>query len=177
MQCSILNGMVFGLSLLFFEYVLLPSLSMIMGHFLSSGEEDSRVWMHVQPVLSALFNMFWVMPIFVLSRIINTIWFQVRKRILKNYYFCVHVLRFLCVSKLEISILFCLCQDNLRHICLSILSALFPQFFLKVIWYIERVLARGKQNQVEKKNSHLLLDPVKEYSRRNRVRGWRSNLV
>ena len=131
MQCSILNGMVFGLSLLFFEYVLLPSLSMIMGHFLSSGEEDSRVWMHVQPVLSALFNMFWVMPIFVLSRIINTIWFQVRKRILKNYYFCVHVLRFLCVSKLEISILFCLCQDNLRHICLSILSALFPQFFFK----------------------------------------------
>ncbi|KAG0715929.1 Etoposide-induced protein 2.4 [Chionoecetes opilio] len=76
MQCSILNGIVFGLSMLFFEYVLLPSLSVVMGYFLASAEGDSRVWMYVQPVLSALFNMFWVMPIFILSRIINTIWFQ-----------------------------------------------------------------------------------------------------
>ncbi|XP_045139186.1 etoposide-induced protein 2.4 homolog isoform X1 [Portunus trituberculatus] len=75
MQCSILNGLVFGLSLLFFEYVLLPGLSAIMGHFLGSGEE-STIWNHVHPVLSTLFNLFWLLPIFILSRIINTIWFQ-----------------------------------------------------------------------------------------------------
>ncbi|KAK8405067.1 hypothetical protein O3P69_001562 [Scylla paramamosain] len=75
MQCSILNGLVFGLSLLFFEYVLLPGLSAIMGYFLASGGE-STIWMHVQPVLSTLFNLFWLLPIFILSRIINTIWFQ-----------------------------------------------------------------------------------------------------
>lgn len=77
MQCCILNGVVFGLSLLFFEYALLPGLSVMMGYLLGNGEEDSRVWMYVQPVLSALFNMFWVLPIFALSRLINTIWFQV----------------------------------------------------------------------------------------------------
>ncbi|XP_050715792.1 etoposide-induced protein 2.4 homolog isoform X1 [Eriocheir sinensis] len=76
MQCCILNGVVFGLSLLFFEYALLPALSLMMGYLLGSGEKDSRVWMYVQPVLSALFNMFWVLPIFGLSRLINTIWFQ-----------------------------------------------------------------------------------------------------
>lgn len=76
MQCCILNGVVFGLSLLFFEHALLPGLSVMMGYLLSSGE-DSTVWVYVQPVLSALFNMFWVLPIFLLSRIINTIWFQV----------------------------------------------------------------------------------------------------
>lgn len=75
LQCCILNGLVFGLSLFFFNYLLLPLLQLVLGLFLADG--GGPVWVYVRPTLTVIFNMLWVLPLFVLSRIINTIWFQV----------------------------------------------------------------------------------------------------
>ncbi|XP_071536497.1 etoposide-induced protein 2.4 homolog isoform X2 [Panulirus ornatus] len=74
LQCCILNGVVFGLSLVFFNYMLLPGLKQALSLFLD--ERAGSVWLYVRPTLTAVFNMLWVLPLFVLSRIINTIWFQ-----------------------------------------------------------------------------------------------------
>ncbi|KAG7160282.1 etoposide-induced protein 2.4 homolog isoform X2 [Homarus americanus] len=74
LQCCVLNGAVFGLSLVIFNYILLPGLKQVLGLFLDEGA--GAVWQYVRPTLTAVFNMLWVLPLFVLSRIINTIWFQ-----------------------------------------------------------------------------------------------------
>lgn len=43
-----------------------------------SGESStaSFVWGWLQPVLSLLFGMVWVLPLFILSRVVNSLWFQ-----------------------------------------------------------------------------------------------------
>nr|XP_045594843.1 etoposide-induced protein 2.4 homolog isoform X2 [Procambarus clarkii] len=74
LQCCILNGAVFGLSVALFHYMLLPGLKQVLGLFLD--EEAGPVWSLVLPTLTTIFNTLWVLPLFVLSRIINTIWFQ-----------------------------------------------------------------------------------------------------
>lgn len=73
-QCCILNGVVFGLSLVFFNYLLLPLLKRGVGLFVDDGA--GTVWRYAQPTLTIIFDMLWVLPLFVLSRIINTVWFQ-----------------------------------------------------------------------------------------------------
>ncbi|ROT78274.1 etoposide-induced protein 2.4 homolog isoform X1 [Penaeus vannamei] len=73
-QCCVLNGVVFGLSLVIFNYLLLPMLKQVLSLFLAEGA--GAVWHYARPTLTAVFDMLWVLPLFVLSRIINTIWFQ-----------------------------------------------------------------------------------------------------
>ncbi|CRK95624.1 CLUMA_CG009082, isoform A [Clunio marinus] len=71
-QCCILNGGIFLLSLLFFDYMLLPALKTIITYFLG----HSQVWDFIQMTLSWIFSFIWIVPLFVLSKIINTFWFQ-----------------------------------------------------------------------------------------------------
>lgn len=77
-QCCALNGGVFWASILIFECGLLPFLkyllTIIFGHSPGMG---MTVWSWMKPFLSLTFGTVWVLPLFVLSRIVNSLWFQV----------------------------------------------------------------------------------------------------
>ncbi|CAD1470917.1 unnamed protein product, partial [Heterotrigona itama] len=76
-QCCALNGGVFWASILIFECGLLPFfkylLTIIFGHSPGMG---MTVWSWMKPFLSLTFGTVWVLPLFVLSRIVNSLWFQ-----------------------------------------------------------------------------------------------------
>lgn len=76
-QCCALNGGVFWASILIFECGLLPFLkyllSIIFGHSPGMG---TTVWSWTKPFLSLTFGTVWVLPLFLLSRIVNSLWFQ-----------------------------------------------------------------------------------------------------
>lgn len=72
LQCCALNGGVFWASIMVFEYGLLPGLKLL----LSQLGQNSMVWSWVQPILSLLFGMIWVLPLFLLSKVVNGLWFQ-----------------------------------------------------------------------------------------------------
>lgn len=76
-QCCGLNGGVFWLSIIMFEYVLLPSLKYLLISILGQSTVASTVWSWSLPVLSWTFSALWVLPLFLLSKIVNTLWFQV----------------------------------------------------------------------------------------------------
>uniref|UniRef100_A0A182JQX3 Etoposide-induced protein 2.4 n=1 Tax=Anopheles christyi TaxID=43041 RepID=A0A182JQX3_9DIPT len=76
LQCSLLNGGIFMLSILFFEYVVLPGLHLFLWYLFRNSTTMTTVWGWMQPSLSLLFNSFWVAPLFLLSKIVNSLWFQ-----------------------------------------------------------------------------------------------------
>lgn len=77
LQCCALNGGVFGCSLLVFEYGVLPLLkyllTVLFGHSSSTGKS---LWSWMKLFLSWTFGAFWVLPLFLLSKIVNSLWFQ-----------------------------------------------------------------------------------------------------
>lgn len=74
-QCCTLNGGIFCLSIVIFEYVILPSLGSIMS--ITFGNFNENIWLWTRSLLSWTFGAVWVLPIFLLSKIINSLWFQV----------------------------------------------------------------------------------------------------
>lgn len=76
-ECCVLNGMVFWVSITIFESGLLPFikylLTIIFGH---SPGMAATVWSWTQPFLSFTFETVWVLPFFLLSRIVSSFWFQ-----------------------------------------------------------------------------------------------------
>ncbi|CAG9113948.1 hypothetical protein JYU34_008892 [Plutella xylostella] len=77
LQSCALNGGIFWFSILIFEYALLPGVkylvSVVFGH--DPGVAHS-VWGWMQPFLSMTFRMIWVLPLFLLSKLVNSLWFQ-----------------------------------------------------------------------------------------------------
>jgi len=73
-KCSVLNGAVFWTSIILFENVVLPSVQLIVNLFTAGSGET--VWAYTEPVLSMAFSTLWVLPFFLLSKIVNAIWFQ-----------------------------------------------------------------------------------------------------
>lgn len=73
LQCSLLNGGIFLLSILLFDYVLIPFLGSIITYCLG---QSAMLWATTKASLSFIFSFIWVVPLFVLSKIINTFWFQ-----------------------------------------------------------------------------------------------------
>lgn len=71
-QCCALNGGIFLLSILFFDYILMAYLKNIITYFMG----QSTIWNFIQTTLSWIFSFIWIVPLFVLSKIINTFWFQ-----------------------------------------------------------------------------------------------------
>lgn len=71
-----LNGGIFMLSILFFEYAVLPGLHLFLWYLFRNSTTMTTVWGWMQPSLSLLFNSLWVTPLFLLSKIVNSLWFQ-----------------------------------------------------------------------------------------------------
>ncbi|XP_059618624.1 etoposide-induced protein 2.4 [Phlebotomus argentipes] len=76
LQCSALNGGVFWASIAIFECVILPALKVLLTFMLSNDGFGMNVWSWMQPFLSLIFRMIWVLPLFALSKIVNSLWFQ-----------------------------------------------------------------------------------------------------
>jgi hypothetical protein len=77
-KCCLLNGCVFWASIVFFESILLPSIQAVLYLvFGNSSEHADKLWTsYTLPVLSFTFSALWVLPFFLLSKIVNAIWFQ-----------------------------------------------------------------------------------------------------
>lgn len=77
-QCCLLNGGVFMCSLLAFDFMLLPAvLSLIVllfGH--SQVSSANTIWSWLRPLLVCTFQALWVLPLFLLSKVVNSLWFQ-----------------------------------------------------------------------------------------------------
>jgi len=77
LKCCVLNGGVFMVSIVVFESVVLPLLKTLLLISLAGSQERSdAVWRYTEPVLSVAFSTLWVLPFFLLSKIVNAIWFQ-----------------------------------------------------------------------------------------------------
>lgn len=77
-QCCLLNGGFFGFSIVLFECALLPFIRLFLkwmfGHNPGVGVVVGG-W--IVTLLSIVFGMIWILPLFVLSKIVNSLWFQV----------------------------------------------------------------------------------------------------
>lgn len=78
-QCCLLNGGFFGFSIILFEYALLPLirgfLDWMFGHNPVFGNAVGN-W--IVTMLSIVFGAIWIMPLFILSKVVNSLWFQVK---------------------------------------------------------------------------------------------------
>nr|CAG4641706.1 EOG090X06IP [Eurycercus lamellatus] len=79
LQCSFLNGGLFCLSIFAFNGVVLPLIEALLTYSFSiGGQLDAAkwVWSWTSPVLSATFSALWILPLFLLSKFMNCLWFQ-----------------------------------------------------------------------------------------------------
>ncbi|XP_067009968.1 etoposide-induced protein 2.4 homolog isoform X2 [Anabrus simplex] len=77
LQCCILNGGVVWASIMFFECGLLPVLKrFLIILFGDSPATGKLIWSWMRPLLTWTFSTIWVLPLFLLSKIINSLWFQ-----------------------------------------------------------------------------------------------------
>ncbi|XP_033641076.1 etoposide-induced protein 2.4-like [Asterias rubens] len=79
LQCCLLNGGVFWLSIVAFNSLVLPTLQFTTQSILGiSGQSlsNTTVWAWMGPMMSYTFSALWVLPLFVLSRAVSSLWFQ-----------------------------------------------------------------------------------------------------
>lgn len=74
--CCGWNGGIFLASILLFNYVLIPVLQWFTELIFSNSGAEVSVWSYMGPVLSWTFSALWILPLFVLSKIVNCFWFQ-----------------------------------------------------------------------------------------------------
>ena len=93
-KCCLLNGGVFAVSIFLFDNIFLPLVKTLLFIILAGSQERwliktkicfwmayfvsraDALWSFTQPVLSVAFSTLWVLPFFLLSKIVNAIWFQ-----------------------------------------------------------------------------------------------------
>merc|ERR1711990_633488 len=76
-KCCLLNGGVFAVSIVLFDNIFLPLVRTILFIVLAGSQQRAdAVWAYTQPILSVAFSTLWVLPFFLLSKIVNAIWFQ-----------------------------------------------------------------------------------------------------
>lgn len=76
LSCCFWNGGVFLASIVGFNYVLLPIVQEVIRLIFGETIYDGAVWMWINRILSWTFNTLWVLPLFVVSKIVNCFWFQ-----------------------------------------------------------------------------------------------------
>ncbi|GAB1598682.1 etoposide-induced protein 2.4 homolog isoform X1 [Argonauta hians] len=76
LTCCVWNGGVFLASILGFNYILLPIVQKIIKIIFGKTVYDGVVWLWIYQILSWTFNTLWVLPLFMVSKIVNCFWFQ-----------------------------------------------------------------------------------------------------
>ncbi|KAK6640140.1 hypothetical protein RUM44_011826 [Polyplax serrata] len=76
LQCCALNGGVFWASLLVFDVVLLPLLKILVGFTMGRDSSTGLVWFWIKMFLSWTFSAIWVLPLLLLSKVVNNLWFM-----------------------------------------------------------------------------------------------------
>lgn len=77
LQCCGLNGGVFWLSIILFEYGLLPLVEyFLIFIFGPKSTVGLAAWSITQSFLSIVFSTLWILPLMVLSKVVNSLWFQ-----------------------------------------------------------------------------------------------------
>lgn len=74
--CCGWNGGIFLASILLFNCVLIPILQWFTELIFSSSGMGVTVWSYIGPMLVWTFGALWILPLFVLSKIVNCFWFQ-----------------------------------------------------------------------------------------------------
>jgi len=74
MKCCVLNGCFFWFSIIVFENIFMPFLHGLVLLFLGHTA-GTTLWSNVVPVLSITFSTLWVLPFYLLSKVVNSIWF------------------------------------------------------------------------------------------------------
>lgn len=76
LKCCALNGGFTWMSIILFEQILLPTLKYVLLQIYGHKSDDLLViWSWLQAILSILFGMMWVLPIFLLCKIVSSLWF------------------------------------------------------------------------------------------------------
>ena len=96
-KCCLLNGGVFAVSIVLFDNIFLPFVKTVLFIVLAGSQQRcvcvlnikimmlftiiyhfraDAVWGYTEPILSVAFSTLWVLPFFLLSKIVNAIWFQ-----------------------------------------------------------------------------------------------------
>lgn len=73
--CCAWNGGVFWMSILLFNGLILPGLQWLTAA-MAGRTGTGIVWEWIGPMLSWTFSALWILPLFVLSKIVNCFWFQ-----------------------------------------------------------------------------------------------------
>lgn len=77
-QCCLLNGVLFGFSIVLFDCALLPFIRLFLSWmFTRNPGAGAIIGNYIVTFLSILFGMIWILPLFILSKIVNSLWFQV----------------------------------------------------------------------------------------------------
>lgn len=85
LQCFLLNGVIFLGSLFLAEYVLIPMIHYSVSVIFSESFSGSMLPM-IESVFRMLHHFFWIYPIYCISFILNSIWYQD----IANYAFIIH---------------------------------------------------------------------------------------
>ncbi|XP_063708507.1 etoposide-induced protein 2.4 homolog [Culicoides brevitarsis] len=75
-QCCALNGGIFFLSIAFKNYILMHGIRHIVDIIYGDVDRSARMWRYIEPTLDGFFGVLWIMPLFLLSRTVNSLWFQ-----------------------------------------------------------------------------------------------------
>ncbi|XP_064650832.1 etoposide-induced protein 2.4 homolog [Lineus longissimus] len=74
--CCAWNGGVFWASMLIFNSLLMPLIHYMTELLFNSSSSQNLVWARLGPMLSWTFSTLWVLPLFILSKIVNSLWFR-----------------------------------------------------------------------------------------------------
>lgn len=77
LKCCALNGGLTWLSIVIFEQLVLPALRFLLLLFYGGQTSDDMilVWGWLHSILTVLFKVVWVLPIFLLCKVVNSLWF------------------------------------------------------------------------------------------------------